>query len=89
MRLRDALRLKRGDLIAWGHSQWTREIERVGSRETGSVITVTPRGGVRVRPDGAREPVWVPYHHVIRKLTERAAAGLRHAESFCFGRLID
>jgi hypothetical protein len=85
MRLRDALRLKRGDLIAWGHSQWTREIERVGSRETGSVITVTPRGGVRVCPDGADQPKWIPYNWIIRKLTEHAVGGLRRAESFCFG----
>jgi hypothetical protein len=63
MRLKEALRLTPGQRIGFGHSMWTRQIDRDGTYEEGEVMHVTKRGGIRIRTDDGRE-VWVPYHHV-------------------------
>lgn len=64
MNKREALALKPGDRIKFGDhaltaaSRWFRD---------GTVLHVTPRGGVRVRADGGGA-MWAPYHHVVRKI---------------------
>lgn len=74
MNKRDALRLKPGDRIGFGHSMWAADIDRAGSYEVATVVHVTPRGGIKVRLGGRER--WVPYHHVWevrRRATSRPA----------------
>jgi hypothetical protein len=49
MRKAEALRLKSGDRIIWGHSKWIEQNVKAGSHRSGVVLFVTPNGGVRVR----------------------------------------
>lgn len=67
MTKKDALRLRRGDHIDFGHSQWTAD-HLDSDWRTGEVLAVTPRGGIRVRAYGSREPEWVPYNWVLAKI---------------------
>lgn len=62
MNKRDALKLRAGDTITFGSSMWT---ARVAKAETGQVVSVTLRGGIKVRVSSGAER-WVPYHHAIR-----------------------
>ena len=69
MKLADARRLAKGDMIRFGEAKFTRDCVNV---QDGEVVAVTDRGGIKVVPftdDGERLPArWVPYHHVVRKL---------------------
>lgn len=60
MNKRDALRLKPGQLIAWADSMWTAKSKVY---DEGTVLSVTPKGGIKVRNSSGRTE-WVPYHHV-------------------------
>jgi hypothetical protein len=73
MHKRDALRLREGDRITFGRSQWTLEMDRYGGWQEGTVLFVTPRGGIRVRNDRGGEE-WVAYNHV-GSVMERAPRG--------------
>lgn len=76
MNKRDALRLKKGDRIAWGNSARSAVVDQYGRWRYGDVLHVTPNGGIKVQPIGTIEgdhlhpwkhpgkPEWVPYHHV-------------------------
>jgi len=55
MNKRDALKLKQGDLIAWGDSMRSAEVDGGAGWRYGIVMAVTPKGGIRVRP--------VDFHH--------------------------
>lgn len=74
---RQALRLKPGDKIVYGHS--ARSIDMTWDDtgyHTGEVVLVTLNGGIKVRNikrqrrEFAEQPVsgtaWVPYHHALR-----------------------
>ncbi len=65
MELRKALRLKKGDIIIYGHSMWSEKVDRDGAWQEGEVIHVTQRGGLKVRTSNGHTE-WVPYHHVGR-----------------------
>jgi hypothetical protein len=77
MRKAEALRLKPGDRIVWGHSKWTIENVRAGSHRSGIVLHVTANGGVRVRELDSKRPhdwsgdkpngpeYWIGYHHIV------------------------
>jgi hypothetical protein len=76
MRKADALRLRPGDKVLWGHSSRVEDVVRAGSAAHGRVVRVTPRGGVQVQEVDRKEwhgpqtdgPVyWVPYHHIISR----------------------
>jgi hypothetical protein len=54
-----ALRLRTGQRITFGDSMWTRDVHHWRS---GTVIRVTPRGGILIDTGSGEE--WVPYHHV-------------------------
>lgn len=82
MNKRDALRLKAGDTLVFGHSQRTAECARESSFRNGTVLFVTPKGGIRIRNDRGVEE-WVPYHHVY------SAEHGTDAERFLFARLKD
>ncbi len=74
MHKRNALRLKAGDRIGFGHSMWAADIEWADSYQVATVVHVTPRGGIKVRLRGRER--WVPYHHVWhvrRKAVTRSA----------------
>jgi hypothetical protein len=70
MQKRDALRLKPGDWVIYGDSQWSRHVHRW---RIGRVQHVTPRGGIKLS-DGT----WVGYHHVFRKEENPDDATIRH-----------
>lgn len=55
-----ALKLKPGERIVFGNSMWP---SKVRTWQSGSVMHVTPNGGIRVKVDHG-PLVWVPYHHV-------------------------
>ena len=75
MRLREALRLRRGDRVSFCDSGYNRSANWWAQ---GEVLFVTSRGGVRVRvtdqapwfgpADYSRRfgtwETWVPYHHI-------------------------
>lgn len=63
MHKREALKLKRGDIIAYGDSMWTRDCD--GRWQTGTVEMVTPKGGIKLQSGS-----WVPYHHVLMRLED-------------------
>lgn len=71
MHKREALRLRTGDRIGYGHSMWTVEIDKKNSYSRGAVVRVTPKGGILVKADDYGTEVWVPYHHVV-DVVERA-----------------
>ena len=72
MNKRDALKLGPGDEIAWGDKMWSAQTRIM---RTGTVVRVTPAGGILVRdvyrcqrdgpPMAEPREVWVPYHHVV------------------------
>lgn len=70
MHKRDALKLKEGDLITFGNSMWSAEVDREDGWREGTVLYVTPKGGIRVRVTSGRED-WVPYHFVGSVLKRR------------------
>jgi hypothetical protein len=61
MNKNDALKLRPGEWIMFGDSMWS---AKVRTWRRGTVITVTPRGGLRVRVEGGNME-WVHYHHVL------------------------
>lgn len=65
MNKRDALRLKRGDVVRYGNSMWTRHIEKASEAR---VLFVTQNGGVRAFDNNTHTMVWIPYHFIIRKI---------------------
>jgi hypothetical protein len=63
MHKRVARKLKQGDIIVFGHSQWTADhADRDWQR--GVVRRVTANGGIKLM-DGR----WVPYRHVLRQIS--------------------
>lgn len=67
MHKREAMHLRSGDRLGYGHSMWTANIEKENSYREGVVVRVTPRGGILVKNDFGGE-IWVPYHHVVEVL---------------------
>jgi hypothetical protein len=65
VRKSDVLKLRPGDKIRFGDSAWSRKCDH--NYEEGKVLFVTARGGVRVETDFGE--LWVPYHHVLRKIS--------------------
>jgi hypothetical protein len=77
MHKRDALRLRAGDRIGYGHSMWTSEIDKKNSYREGVVVAVTPRGGILIKNDYGNE-TWVPYHHVVDVLDRIPRSPTKH-----------
>ena len=65
MRKTEALKLKRGDWIRYGDSNWG---QRVTRWRLGRVAHVTARGGIKLDTGE-----WVPYHYVLHKETGGSA----------------
>jgi len=65
LRKSDALKLRPGQRICFGDSMWSRKCE---DWREGTVMFVTPQGGIRARTTRGLE--WVPYHHVLRKMRD-------------------
>jgi hypothetical protein len=51
MRKAEALRLKPGDRMIWGHSKWTAENDRAGSRRRGAMQDRREHGERRLSAD--------------------------------------
>jgi hypothetical protein len=70
MQKRQALRLKPGDWVIYGDSQWSQRVRRW---RIGCVRHVTRRGGIKLS-DGR----WIGYHHVLRKEENPDEGTIRH-----------
>lgn len=64
MKKQDALRMKPGDRIRFGQSMWSERCDAEGGWREGTVVHVTPAGGIKVKTGGGTR--WVPYHHAVR-----------------------
>ena len=79
MRKADVLRFGLGDLIEFTEqpNYNGRDVMQMQVRpQTGAVLAVTSKGGVRVRPQNGGAQ-WLPYNLVIRRLTKNP-----HARAF-------